>query len=116
MIAPIAISTDSSLPPPLSSATTGMIDSGSAVPTAASSAPTAPCAEVEPVPEPLDGVGEADRAAHDEHERGEQLEGDHAPSLPTRGRVLRPAPARPRARRSGPENRQPPRNVPSSAR
>ena len=36
-------------------------------------------AEVEPVPEPLDGVGEADRAADDEDERGEQLEGDHAP-------------------------------------
>ena len=42
MIAPIAISTDSSSPPPLISATTGMTDSGSAVPTAASSAPTAP--------------------------------------------------------------------------
>ena len=42
MIAPIAISTASSLPPPLISATIGMIDSGSAVPTAASSAPTAP--------------------------------------------------------------------------
>ena len=42
MIAPIAICTASSLPPPLSSATTGMTDSGSAVPTAASSAPTAP--------------------------------------------------------------------------
>ena len=42
-------------------------------------------AEVEPVPEPLDGVGEADRAGHDEHERGEELEGDHAPVLPAGG-------------------------------
>ena len=42
MIAPIATCTDSPSPPPLSSATTGMTDSGSAVPTAASSAPTAP--------------------------------------------------------------------------
>ena len=43
-------------------------------------------AEVEPVPEPLDGVGEADRAADDQHEGGEQLEGDHATLLPARGR------------------------------
>jgi hypothetical protein len=41
MIAPIAMSTDSS-PPPLISATIGITDSGSAVPTAASVAPTAP--------------------------------------------------------------------------
>ncbi|HEX2412806.1 MAG TPA: hypothetical protein VHJ39_16695 [Solirubrobacteraceae bacterium] len=36
-------------------------------------------AEVQPVPEPLDGVREAHRAPHDQHERGEQLEGDDHP-------------------------------------
>ena len=41
MIAPIAISS-ASAPPPPASATIGITDSGSAVPTAASSAPTAP--------------------------------------------------------------------------
>lgn len=49
--------------------------------------------EVQPVPEPLDGVREADRAAHDEHERREQLESDdHAPGLPA-GPVGVPSPA-----------------------
>ena len=55
-------------------------------------------AEVEPVPEPLDGVGEADRAAHDEHERSEELEGDHATSPAQPGRCLG---QRPRGRPPG---------------
>ena len=50
-------------------------------------------AEVQPVAEPLDGVGEADRPADDEDEGGEQLEGDdHSPELPVAGaRILSPA-------------------------
>ena len=51
-----------------------MTDSGSAVPTAASSAPTAPWPRSRRLPEPLHRVREADRPADDQDEGGEQLE------------------------------------------
>ena len=82
MMAPIATSVASS-PPPLSSATIGITDSGSAVPTAASRAPTAPSpmfircpshstAFVKPIAPPTMRTNDA-----------EQLEGGHRAFLPT---------------------------------
>jgi hypothetical protein len=41
-------------------------------------------AEFQPVAEPLDGVGEADRAADNEHEGSEEQQHGHPPGLPTR--------------------------------
>ena len=55
--------------------------SGIAVPTAARRLPTAPSPSSQPVADPLDRVGEEQRAGEDDREAGEEQDGFHRPSL-----------------------------------
>ncbi len=71
-IAPTPTSWAASLPLPKMIAMTGIIVSGSAVPTAASTDPTAPWARFELAPEPLDAVREQLGAEQDHEERDDE--------------------------------------------
>ena len=66
-------------------ATSGIIVSGRAVPTAARTLPTAPSARLQLVPEPLDAVGEELGRDQDDRERDDELEQLHQRLAEVRG-------------------------------
>ena len=83
----------------------GIRVSGSAVPTAASTLPTAPSPSSKRAPEPLDAVGEQLGGEEDDGEGGEQVDDGHGPgSLPRASYRLTP----PDAERAGAGRRRPP--------
>jgi hypothetical protein len=81
-IAPTPTPCEASEPAPVTMAMIGIIVSGSAVPTAARTEPTAPSASSELAPEPLDAVREQLGSGEDHEERQDQDDDVHVRRSP----------------------------------